>query len=261
MNIDQLAKSFDLTLRRNSPTILTGCAVAGLITTVIFAVRVTPKALYLIEKEEERRQLEYGSRRTDLTTFDIVKVTWRCYIPTLGLGLSSICCMVGANSINLRRNAALASIYGLTEAAFKEYRSKVVETFGANKDIKLRDEICADHVTADPPNPGKVILTGYGNTLCYDVISGRYFKSDIERLKKATNELNHRMLEDGYVSLNDFYYEIRLENISIGEDLGWAAADGLIDLWFGSKLTEDGTPCLIFDFRDKMAPRYDYQNR
>jgi len=43
-------------ISKNSPTILTGMAVAGLVSTAVLAVRVTPKALRLIDMEREYRK-------------------------------------------------------------------------------------------------------------------------------------------------------------------------------------------------------------
>ena len=88
--------------------------------------------------------------------------------------------------------------------------------------------------------------------------SGRYFKSDIEKIKKAECELNRQMLDDMYVSLNDFYYEIGLDSVKLGDELGWNVDSGYIDLSFSSQLASDGTPCLVIDY--SVAPRYDYRN-
>ena len=96
-----------------------------------------------------------------------------------------------------------------------------------------------------------------GNTLCYDSISGRYFKSDIEKIKKAENELNKKMLNEMYLSLNEFYDELGLRPTSLGNELGWNIDDGLIDIHFSSQLSEDDQPCLVLDYC--VAPRYGYE--
>jgi hypothetical protein len=90
-------------------------------------------------------------------------------------------------------------------------------------------------------------------------MSGRYFKSDREVIKKAENELNRQMLSDTYVSLNEFYDLIGLNRITIGDDLGWYVNDGYLKLQFSSHLANDGTPCLVIDYI--VAPRYDYMHR
>jgi predicted metal-dependent phosphotriesterase family hydrolase len=167
-------------------------------------------------------------------------------------------CIIGASSVNTRRNAALATAYSLSESAFKEYREKVVENIGDKKEQTIKDAIAKEKIEKNPVQNTEVILTGKGETLCYDVVSGRYFKSDIDRLKKAENKLNRQMRDEMYISLNDFYYEIGLDNIKVGDNLGWNIDDGYIDLRFSSQLATDGTPCLVIDYG--YGPRYDFRN-
>ena len=48
-----------------------------------------------------------------------------------------------------------------------------------------------------------------------------------------------------YITVNEFYSEIGLSDISIGNDIGWEINRGYINLSFSSQLTEDETPCLV----------------
>jgi hypothetical protein len=254
LNLATITKGIRETIGKHSPEILTGLGIAGMITTTVMAVRATPKALELIDK------VEYESDAGKLTPIELIKVTWKCYIPSaITCGLS-VACLIGATSVNIRRRSALATAFALSESALREYQGKIIETIGEKKEQSVRDAIAKDAVDRNPVSNREVIITDKGNTLCLDIHSGRYFKSDIEKLKKAENVLNRLMLDEGYVSLNDFYYEIGLKNTKQGDELGWAANDGLIDLDFSCQLAEDGTtPCVVLDYR--VAPRYDYQKR
>lgn len=213
----EIAKSFlslKTAIKKHSPEILTGIGIAGMITTTVMAVRATPKALILIEERKE----EIGAEK--LEAMDMVKTTWACYIPAAITGTLSVACLIGASSVNARRNAALATAYTLSESALKDYQGKVIEMFGEKKNEAVKDAVAKDKVEKNPVVTREVIITEKGNTLCYDAISGRYFKSDIEKIKKAECELNRQMLDDMYVSLNDFYYEIGLDSVKLGDDLG-----------------------------------------
>ncbi len=238
-------------MKKHSPEILTGIGIAGMITTVVMAVRATPKAILLLEEKKE----EKGEEK--LTVPETIKTAWTCYIPSTIVGSVSILCLVGASSVNFRRNAALATAYTLSESALREYQEKVVETIGEKKEQSVRDAIAKDKLDKDPVTRREVIITTKGDTLCYDAISGRYFKSDIEKIKKAENELNRRMRDEMFISLNDFYYEIGLSGTDLGDELGWNIDKGYIDLDFSSQLAEDGTPCLVI--RYSLSPQYDYQ--
>ena len=239
-------------VKKHSPEILTGIGIAGMITTTVMAVRATPKALILIE--EKKDELEVN----ELTPKEIVQAAWACYIPAAVTGTVSIACLIGASSVNIRRRAALATAYTLSESALKEYQEKVVETIGEKKEQGIRDAVAKDKIEKNPVSNREVVILERGNTLCFDAVSGRYFKSDIEKIKKAVNELNLRMRDEMYISLNEFYYEIGLNGTSIGDELGWNVNQGYIDVSFSSQLADDGTPCLVIEYH--IAPRYDFSN-
>jgi hypothetical protein len=238
-------------LSKNSPTILTGLSVAGFVTTVVMAVNATPKALEILAMEEEYRQEPIPKK-------EVIKLTWKKYIPTAIMGVTSITCIIGANSINLRRNAALASLCSLTEATLKEYKSKVVETIGEGKAKKIKDDIAADHVKNHPADNKEIIMTGNGEMLCLDIMSGRYFMSDVESIRKVRNDLNEELLNDDTISLNDVYYALGLDNTKMGDEVGWNIRDGQIDFDFSSQLNNHGQPCLVVDF--KVGPTHDYRD-
>jgi len=268
-NLSDIIKNIKIAANQHSPEILTGIGIGGMLTVTILAVRATPKALLLIEAEKDRQneelQEEADSKGWD--TYDevtklklpiLIKTTWKCYLPATITAGVSMGCLIGASSVSLGRNAVLATAYSLSETALKEYREKVVETIGEKKEKSVQDSIANDKIRKNPVNSKEVIITEKGGTLCYDVISGRYFKSDIDKIKKIVNELNRQMITDEYISLNDLYYELGLDSIRLGDDLGWNISNGLIDLNFSSQLTSDDSPCLTMDYR--VAPRKGFQN-
>lgn len=239
---NRIGKQIGFVIKKHSPEILQGIGIAGMVTTVIFAVHATPKALELIHKDSEEN---HDGDPNAYTKTEAIKSAWKCYIPAASMGVVSIMCLLGASSVNYRRNAALGAAYTLSETAFKEYRNKMVETIGEKKEKTVRDEIDRDHVHKNTVKKNEIIVTGKGQTLCFDALSGRYFFSDIDKLRKAENELNRRMRDDMYITVNEFYSEIGLSDISIGNDIGWEINKGYINLSFSSQLTEDDTPCLV----------------
>lgn len=247
--IIKFARGAKNVIAKRSPEILTGIGIAGMITTTVLAVKVTPKALRILADAE----YDKGER---LTKQEKVQACWKCYVPAIVTGATSAACLIGASSVNLRRNAALATAYKLSETALTEYADKTLEVVGEKKEKFIRDKVAEDRINKDPVSKNEVFITDKGNTLCYDTISGRYFKSDIDKIKKAENELNKRMLSETYLSLNEFYDELGLAHTRLGDDLGWNIDYGLIDLDFSSQIAEDGTPCLVVDYH--VAPRYDY---
>ena len=269
-NLTKVFNGVKIATVKHSPEILMGIGITGMVTTTVMAVRATPKALMLIEAEKRRLNheileeakksgCEECNQITRLEPVDLIKATWKCYIPAGITGIVSIACLIGASSVNARRNAALATAYTLSETTLRDYQKKVIETIGEKKEQTVRDAVAKEHIERDPVENKEVIFSGRGNTLCYDSISGRYFRSDMDAIKKAENELDARLRNEMYISLNEFYYEIGLEPLSvIGDDLGWNIDSGYLDLGFSSQIATDGTPCLVIEYNP--APRYDYRN-
>lgn len=251
MNLSLIVKDVGKAINRNSPTILTGMGVAGLVGTVALAVRGTVEAVKILDAEhtfrfEETKDPDYA---VPIDTKDVIELTWRCYIPTIASGAFTIACMIGSNHISSRRNAALVSLFTLTEKALREYEQKVVETIGEKKEALIQGDIAQDKLNADPIEDKTIIVTGQGDFPCYDVFSGRYFFSNIEFLRKKENEFNQRLLRELWLPINDFYYEIGLDQIDMGQEMGWIAERQLMELKFSTKLTTDGKPCLVMDYR------------
>ena len=251
INWSKIFKAVQSSAKKHTPEILTGIGITGLVGAGIMAVKATPKALMLIEEKK------YDYDIDELTKLETIKTTWTCYVPSVVVGGMSICCLIGASSVNFRRNTALATAYSLSESALKEYQEKVVEVIGEKKEQDVRDAIVKDKIDKTPVTNREVFLTEKGNTLCLDLHSKRYFRTDIDMLKRAVNDLNRRMRDEMFISLNDFYYEIGLDGIKLGDDLGWNIDRGYIDLQFSSQLANDETPCLVIDY--EVAPEYGYR--
>lgn len=266
----KLVSAVSKTARKHSPEILMGLGITGMITTAVMAVKATPKACEMIEDRHYERysQLSNEEKEEYLNGYDdwsldnpvkpaeMIKIAWKCYIPSAIIGLMSIGCLIGSNSVNVRRHAALATAYALSETTLKEYQEKVIETIGEKKEKEVRDAIDKKKVEEHPVSRNEVIITEKGNTLCLDKLSGRYFRSDVDKLKAAVNELNRQMRYDMYVSVNEFYDAIGLSHTEFGDMLGWNIDRDYIDLQFSSQLAEDGTPCLVVGHR--VLPQYEF---
>lgn len=239
-------------LGKHSPEILTGFGVTGMIGTTILAVQATPKALILID--EKKKELNTD----ELTVKETVKAAWKPYIPAVVLGVVSVSCIIGASAVNAKRNAALATAYTISERTLLRYRDKVIDTIGEKKEKEIREKVAQDEVNNKPVSNSQVIITSKGNTLCMDAISGRYFRSDLDKIRKIVHELNRQLTYNQYVSLAEFYNEIGLDPIKNSSRLGWNLSDGIIELHFSTCLAENDEPCVVVDYN--IAPRYGFDD-
>jgi hypothetical protein len=248
-DVTRFLRGIDRTIAKHSPEILTGIGIAGMITTTILAVKATPKALRICEEvkaeHEEPKKLDY------------VKATWKCYIPAAVTGVVSTACLIGASSVNLKRNAALATAYQISQTALTEYKDKVVETVGEETEKVIREKVAQDKIDKNPDRNNGVVIFSDNEYPCYDSISGRYFQSSESKIKEAVNNINYRLLSEMYISLNEFYDELGLPRTAIGDEIGWNIDNGLLEVYL-SDTTKDsnGRPCPVLDYN--VAPKYDF---
>lgn len=246
MDLSLVGKNVARTIADNSPVILTGMAVAGTVGSSILAAKGGMQA----QKELENLEYEVAEGRADeeLLTFQgKVKTTWKFYIPAGLMTGATIACVIGANSVSTRRNAAIMSAYSLTDKAFSEYKDKVVEQIGEKKEQAVRDDIAKGRLEANPPKDSSVVVVSDGKALCYDGMTGRYFQSDMQTIRRAVNDINEKCINEAYASQNDFYRMLDLAPVAIGEEVGWRS-DHLLDISYSSHLTGDDVPCLSIDY-------------
>lgn len=254
ISVKRIFKAASRMIHEHTAEILTGLGIAGMITSTIMAVRATPKALHRIEEKKKELEVE------KLTSKETAVASWKCYIPATLVGTLSVACLVGGSSVNLKRNAALATAYTISESALKEYQEKVVETIGEKKEEEVRDAVARDKVASKSVSEMKVYDTGKGNSLCFDPLSGRLFYSDFEFLRQCINDLNRQMMDEYSISLNEYYSAINLKPVDprVGDILGWNVDKGFIELRPSSQLTEDHLPCMIIGF--KYGPVYNFNH-
>lgn len=225
--------------KRNGATILTCLGGAGVVVTTITAVKATPKALTLLEEAKQEKGEE-------LTKWEICKVTSPVYIPTVLFGVSTIACIVGANVLNKRQQAALVSAYALIDNSYKEYRTKVKELYGTEADKKVNEEIAKDKYEETD------ILVSDDKELFYDSFSKRYFESTLADVIQAEYELNKKITVFDGAYLNEFYELLDIPETIEGKEFGWSI--GILEAMYWKnwvdfkheKVTlDDGLECTI----------------
>lgn len=253
-----LAHKAKFLLNQNSSTILTGVGVVGTVGTALLTGRASFKAARILDhaNEELAHDESVGAKSDtngdhyaggrELTRFDVFRLTWRYYLPPAGAGIVTVTAIVFAHRIDAKRVVALTVASGISERVLKEYREKVVEKLGERQDTKLRDEIAQDRVNASPPGK-ELVITGDGQVLCLDGLTGRYFMSTMEDLKRAENKINHIINTHMGASLSEFYDEIGLAPTAYSDEVGWNP-DQLIELKISTTMSQDNRPCMVVDF-------------
>jgi len=246
MNFNQLFKKTEQLVSANASAILTGVGIVGTIGTAVLAGRGAFKAAAILADVDT----VLGENEEKVSLKDQIILTGAQYLPAVAMGTTTVTSIFFANRISAKRAAALAMAYGISDRSFQEYKEKVVEQLGLKKEVALRDELAQDKVTKTPFD-GQTIIIGDGEVLCYDAISGRYFKSNMEKIRQAENTVNYNIIHNMYDSLSSFYDEIGLPVTAFSNDVGWNT-DNILEITYTSTLTTDGRPCIAIDF--KVAP-------
>jgi Family of unknown function (DUF6353) len=235
MNFSGLITNLAKATKSNAPEILAAVGITGVFTTSYLAA----KAAVTVAQDEDADPWASNKEK--------IKKYWKLYIPAGLSGALTISAIVGSNQASGRRTAAAVTAFTVTEKAFSEYKERVIEQVGKNTEHTIREKIAQDQL-AEKPASTQVIFAGKGHVLCCERYTQRYFRSDMETLKRAQNEINERVGHDLYVMLSEFYDLIGLEHTSVSDFIGWAEKE--MELEFYPLLSEgpDSEPCLAFDY-------------
>lgn len=255
MDVIKLLKRLEKITIDNSPTILTAIGITGTLTTAYFAGKASFKAAELIREEDDR--MKHDHPEFESTFKERVKFVWKLYLPAASTGLLTVSAIFAANHVSSRRAAGMAAAYSISERAFSEYRDKVVEKIGEQKEQAYRDEIAKDRVHKNPVDDNTVIITDNGEVLCYDHFTGRYFKSSMEALRQAENEINSMILHDDYASLSDFYELVGVPPTAFSDEVGWNN-DYKLKIRYSTVLSPDNRPCIAIDFDLRPSRNFSY---
>lgn len=240
MNIFSSFKPFAV---KYKPEILMVMGISGMIFSTIWGIKATKTAVRKIDICKQKL------KKNKLTIKEVIKETWKLYLPVVISTVISVPCIIVGNRVSNSRNMALAAAYTISEKALDEYREKTREVLGDKKFNKLQEELSSNKVKNTYPNlKDNVTLIGDGDCLFYEEFSGRYFKTNWNKISRAANELNAKALSDlsGVIMLNDWFGILGLDNTVLGDELGWTVTDGkegIIDISIDSVLTPDNIPC------------------
>jgi hypothetical protein len=162
-----------------------------------------------------------------------------------------------ANHAASKKIAALAVASGISDRALQEYKAKVVEKLGEKKEVAIRDEIAQDRV-AKAPITNEVLVIGAGDVLCFDMMTGRYFQSTVEKIRQAENKINFDILNHVYASLSSFYDELGIPPTPYSDTVGWNGLTDRFEVQFSTVLSPDNRPCIAIDF--SSPPQAEYTN-
>lgn len=240
MNVKTIINAVAIGTKQSSAKIAIGAGVAGMFVGAYSAGVDTLKAHKLVEELDVAPSTKLGT----------VKATWKCYIPTaLILASSTALILMGVRGES-KKYAALAAAYTLLEKSNIDLKEAVEAVVSDEDKTKIGEHIAKRNVERAESRGAimddHIIRAGEGDELFMDAMSGRLFFSSVDEIKQAVIECNYDMLNGGCLSVNDLYYELGLDPVTLGEDLGWNANRGQLTARFDGHITDDNRACILF---------------
>jgi hypothetical protein len=257
----------------HAPKILFVGGVVGMVGSTVLACRATLKLEEVLdqverdkEKSEQAKEIvdEAGGTTPEGHTYsdkeykqDLRIITIRgvgriakLYTPAVLLGGASIFALTKSHTILQERNVALTAAYVAVDAAFQNYRERVIDRFGQEVDDELRydsEEIeVVDEETGEITS--KVVATdapGSAYARFYDEDSSRNWSPDPDMnmlfLRNVQNYCNDQLRANGHIFLNEVYAQLGLSHTPAGALVGWRynkdSGDDRVDfgIWDGTK--------------------------
>lgn len=268
----KLCQKIGHALKKASPTLLTCVGAVGVLATAALAVKATPKAIELVKADSRKN---HDGDPHAATRMEVIKSCWKCYVPATITGAATIVCIFGANILNKRQQASIASAYALVSRSYNDYKRKLKELYGEEAHKKIIESLAVEkaenmHITSC----GLVSTSSLEfedaheeQRLFYDSFSERYFQATISQVLQAEYHVNRNFaLMGGFVPLNMFYEFLGIEVPQDFAGLGWWVNDEMywIDFNHTKAMVDDGlngeVECYIIDMEytpTTECPEYD----
>lgn len=280
-------KSFgrgSLLLMKHSPEILMGAGIVGVIASTVMACKATlhvdvVMSLYKLNLDKIHKanetlpKEEYSEEdyKQDLAVTYVQRAVAvaKLYAPAVALGAVSIGCLLGSHHILSKRNVALMAAYKLIDEGYANYRKRVIEELGKEKDHEFRhgrvqqkalEEAEKGMKEAAVDENGKKVDLYNDYNLPSDYArffdeESVQFRRDITLnqffLRSQQNYANDLLKARGHVFLNEVYDMLGLPRSTAGQIVGWVYGSGGDDF---VDFNINGSGCYDTDRPEKCLP-------
>lgn len=234
------------------PAIMTSVSIALDGWAIALAVAATPRAeIHIYEKKQE-----LGVEK--LTIKQTIEACGKDYIPAATAFFAGSSLAIGSLGVVNRRLATLSASYQIKEALNGEYREKVKELLGPEKEAEVAKDAQKSYVENYDAGIEHVPSRSPEDLFC---LNGRYFWSTRDKNTAAINRLNNRLNSNEDISLNDIYEEFGLakdpaplHGKSYSDYHGFASENDKsgrpdqIEIGYDPGTTKDGKSCQVVFF-------------
>lgn len=227
-----------LKLKKDSPHIFFAAGVAGTVASTVLACRATLKLSDTLDEIQQdisdvktiKANGGYEHANKDATYVYVksgVKIA-KLYAPAVLVGAASITALTGSHVQMTRRNASLMAAYAVLQKAYEDYRERVQEELGNERELELYHGTETALEKNEHGEKGLVKLVDSNKLSPYAKIFDEYSMywdkdPEINRLfvQCQQNYANHLLQARGHIFLNEIYDMLGLDRSKAGAVVGW----------------------------------------
>jgi len=228
-----------LKVRKHSPVLLFTAGVVGVVGAAVLASRATLQLDEILSDAEadlfKIRTAEHAKYTEEMRNHDTVLIYTRtglriarAYAPAIGVGVLSIFALTGSHIILTKRNAGLTAAYALLDKTFRQYRARVQEELGVDKETELRYALTDREVFDDATGEAKTVRDRMTSGTLY----ARLFDETNQNwnpqhqynqmfLASQQQYCNDKLRAQGHLFLNEVYDMLGMERSKEGAVVGW----------------------------------------
>lgn len=211
-------RNFGYSVKRNLPTILSVVGCIGVPATAVLSSIATLKAKKILDAQPE-----------DSTFKEDFKAVAKNYIPSVIAGLATMGSIVGANKINLQRNAAMAAAGSALAAKFMNYKETVKEVAGE----EVVEEIERRKVKELVDAAGGMGAFGENDLLIFEPVTEQLIATTTAKFEHAKAEINYLLTSEYNVKLSKLIELLGGEYTPDADVFGWDENNEIqYSLWY-----------------------------
>lgn len=236
-----------LTVKKDSPRLLFGLGLAGTVVSTVLACRATLKLEDVLDdfqaevsgQQNRKQRIPDGGYTRSEYNRDMALVyakgtgnIARLYGPSILVGTAAISCLTGSHVVLEKRNAGLTAAYSALQLSYNEYRKRVIEQIGQEKELdvyhsakteKLHEDGVKTVVKRADPNTWSQYSRFFDETNI-----NWYRNSELNRMFVQCQQTwaNDLLKSRGHIFLNEVYDMLGFPRTKAGAVVGWVLGNG-----------------------------------
>lgn len=226
---------------KHSPRIMFVAGVAGVVTSTVLACRATLQVSEIVDDiDYEVHDLKRYASESEHYKKDLVYIyakgayrIGKIYAPAVIIGGTSIAALTGSHVTLTRRNASLTAAYAAVSKGLEEYRERVKDEVGIDREFELYRGITTQEIIDENGKKIKAKVLDPNKMTMYARLFDEYSRnwqknSELNKLfiLCQQNYANDLLQIRGHVFLNEVYESLGIPHSKAGATVGWTLGNG-----------------------------------